>query len=124
MAGKRSAHAKGNYYKLRTKKWLQEQGYEVVNMEVQRRVFIPARPGFPEKVLFIKQDLWGADLLASNRKELIAVQVKTHTTDIARGVKALCAAPWPGSVKMWVVLWPYRGREPVITEASAATDLA
>lgn len=122
MKAKRSTHAKGNYYRLRTKKWLEAQGYKVVPMEIQRRIFIPAKPGFPERVIFTKLDLWGADLLASNGRELIAVQVKTHITDTARGVRALCAAPWPDSVVLWVVRWPFRGREPVITDAKEGGD--
>ena len=74
-------------------------------------------------VLFQKKDLWGADLVARNREELIWVQVKSNKGDIGRGIKQLSEDEnWPDSdvVKRWVICWEPRVREPEIVEVIIA----
>lgn len=102
---------KGSYYRLKTKKWLEKDGFKVENLEISQRIFTKDK-----KVIFIKKDLWGADLLASNGVQLIVIQNKANKGDISKGIKELKSAPWPAFVKRWVVFWEYRAREPEIIE--------
>lgn len=102
---------KGNYYRLKTKKWLEKEGFQVETLEKTMRIFADDK-----RVIFIKKDLWGADLIASNGSELIIVQNKTNRTDVSKGIRELKAAPWPGFVKKWVVIWPPKAKEPRIVE--------
>ena len=102
--------SKGNYYRLKTKKWLEKDGWTVENLEKTQRIFTKDKG-----VLFIKSDLWGADLIAVNGIDIIFVQCKTHKSDISKGIKELSRVPWPASVKRWVVRWDAGAREPTIT---------
>ena len=106
---------KGNYYKLRTKKWLENKGYQVATMEKMFRIF---RPG--AEALFVKKDQFGADLLAMNEKELIFVQVKFNTarTKVEEAIREFNKYRFPPSqtIKRWVVVWEKGGHEPEITE--------
>jgi len=101
---------KGNYYRTRTKKWLVREGYDVVVTEVTQRVTRKDRETGELSTIFIKHDLWGADLLAINDERIVAVQVKANAGDISRGLKELAGAPWSRSrsVEMWCVHWPAR----------------
>ena len=101
---------KGNYYRLKTKKWLEKDGYLVENLEKNQRIFTKGQ------VIFIKRDLWGGDLVAKNDKEIIWIQCKTNKVDISKGIKELSQTIWPPFVKRWVVIWPYKAREPEVVE--------
>ena len=59
--------ARGQYYKHKTKKWLEERGYAVAYMERMHQL----KPG-----VFVKIDQLGSDLLAVNAEETLFVQVK------------------------------------------------
>ena len=102
--------SKGNYYRLRTKKWLEEKGYLVENAEKSQRIVTKDRTTGELKVLFIKKDIWGADLIARNAESLVFVQVKANKGDISKGMKELSRGPWPPSVGRWVAYWPPRRR--------------
>lgn len=68
-------------------------------------------------VLFSKKDLWGGDLVARDKEEMIWIQVKSNKCDIATGIKQLSEDDeWPEFVKRWVVYWEPRTREPEIIE--------
>ena len=101
---------KGSYYRLKTKKWLEKDGYLVENLEKSQRIFTKSR------VIFIKNDLWGSDLIAKNGKEMIFVQNKTNKGDISKGIKELNKTIWPPFIKKWVVIWKPRAREPEVIE--------
>lgn len=101
---------KGNYYRLKTKKHLEADGYEVVNMEQSQRIWTK------KGTIFIKKDIWGADLCAKNDKEIIFIQVKANKGDISKGIKELKKTVWAKFIKLWVVYWQPRAREPEIIE--------
>ena len=90
---------------------MEADGFKVENLEKSQRIFTDDK-----KVIFIKRDLWGADLICSNGKELIVIQNKTDKGDVSKGIRELKTAPWPDFVKKWVVIWPFKGREPEIVE--------
>lgn len=104
----------GNYYKLKTKAWLEEKGFQIATMEKYRRVFSDG------KVIMIKQDQFASDLLAVNDKEIIFVQVKYNrgrkSNNVAEAIKNFHKFTFPDFVKKWIVVWGYREREPEIIE--------
>ena len=107
---------KGNYNCLKTKKWLEADGYVVEKLE--RRQIIPIldkRTG-QKKIIFIVKDIFGADLLAMNGTEIIFVQVKTHSGDVIKGMNEFLKYPYPSVVKRWVARWEPRAKEPDIKE--------
>lgn len=114
----KSASAKGNYYKLRTKKWLEAKGYAVAFME--RIMWIPPKePG--GRLIPIKRDQFGADLLAVSKTELIFVQVKLKGPTNTSGLRASAIAEFakhiiPAFAQQWVVIWEPKAREPEIHE--------
>ena len=113
---------KGRYYLLKTRDYLKNLGYEVDIVEKTQRIVTKDDKG-KQFVLFQKKDLWGADLVARNREELIWVQVKSNKGDIGRGIKQLSEDEnWPDSdvVKRWVICWEPRVREPEIVEVIIA----
>lgn len=95
---------KGAYYRRKTKQWLEEQGYTVMTTEISTK----------RKT----HDVFGCDLMAMNGKHLVGIQVKSNKGDISKGVKELKVWPWPKCkcIKLWVVHWPTRAKEPVIRE--------
>jgi hypothetical protein len=107
-----STTSKGNYYRTRTKQWLESQGFDVTVCEVAQRVMRRDRRTGELSVIFLKHDLWGADLLASDGERLVVVQCKTHERDVARGLRELAQAPWPrlAGLDLWCVRWPPRRR--------------
>lgn len=108
------ANNKGNYYKLRTKKWLEKKGYDVATMEKMYRVFNPKS----KDVIYTKQDQFGSDLLAMNRDELVFVQVKFNTArgKINEAMREYARFPFPDFVNKWIVVWERGAREPEIIE--------
>ena len=107
---------KGNYYRLKTKHWLESEGYLVEKIE--RRIPIPIIDKITgqKKVVFVARDLFGADLVAMNKKEIIFIQCKTHASDVLDGMNKLLEYPYPPLVKRWVARWIPGAKEPTITE--------
>ena len=101
---------KGNYYKLRTKKWLEKKGYEVATLE---KVFWIYKDGGN---IPIKKDQFASDLLAVNREQVIFVQVKLNKKHVADARKQFAEHPFPDFVDKWIVVWEERAREPEIEE--------
>lgn len=107
---------KGRYYLLKTRDYLKGLGYQVEIVEKTQRIVTRDDKG-KQFVLFSKKDLWGGDLVARNKEELIWVQVKSNKGDIGRGIKQLSEDDeWPESVKRWVMYWEPRAKEPEIIE--------
>ena len=100
---------KGNYYRLKTRKWLESKGYLVEILEHSGR--------------YSKKDIWGSDLIAKNETELIFIQVKSNKAHLSMGKKELLATVWPPFVKLWVVCWEPYSKKPIVVEVVQLTDL-
>lgn len=116
-----TASSRGNYYKLRTKRWLEAKGYTVAFME--RVGWIPPkRPG--DRMIPVKRDQFGSDLLAMNHEEIVFIQVKFGASRIAAGHLAdarreFAKYVFPPGTQRWIVTWQLREREPKIEDCSA-----
>lgn len=111
----KSASAKGQYWKTRTKKFLEHAGYAVAYLEAVHYIYTP-KGRIP-----VKRDQFASDLMAMNRIEIVFVQVKggDHRRDHLADAKAAFAGyPFPAGTKQWVVLWAPRARAPEIVVVS------
>lgn len=102
--------AKGNYYKNKVKKFYEAEGYFVVNAEMARKMFIKG------KIILIKSDLLGADLIVMNTSEIIFVQVKSNAGDVNKGLSKFEEYPFPDCVRRVVAYWAPRAKEPELHE--------
>ncbi len=101
---------KGNYYKIKTKKWFKDKGYFAEYLERNQRIVIGG------KTIFIKKDMAGADGMAMNKETIIFWQCKLNKKNVAEAVKEFQKFPYPPTVSRWIVVWIPRAREPEITE--------
>ena len=104
---------KGNYYRRKTKAWLEAKGYTVEYMEHYQRIF---KAG---KVILIKKDLFASDVLAINDKEIIFANSILGRKNIASHIKGYLAYEFPDipQVKRWIIVWEERARgEPEIID--------
>jgi len=105
---------KGNYYKYKTKQWLIKQSYCVDYLEKLQRVFSKGQ------LIYVKKDLFGADILAFNKDEMIFVQVKsgekTTGINIKKAINEFLKYPFPDFVKLWIVVWRPKEKEPEIID--------
>lgn len=104
--------SKGNYYKLKTRQWFRDHGYECELLEKNQRIFVKG------KIIFTKKDVFGSDGLAICKAQIIFWNSKLGKKNIAKGLKELEKYPWPNSVKRWVVAWEKGARQPDIVETT------
>lgn len=108
-----STNKKGNYYKARTKKWLESLGYEVAHME--RALMVPKGDG---KLFPIKKDQLGSDLMGSSPERIVFVQVKLGPRSKANdAAREFAKHAFPPSALLWIALWERGFHEPVIVDA-------
>jgi len=101
---------KGNYYKVKTKKWFEADDYTVEYLEKLQHVYAKG------KVIYIKRDLLGADGLAVNDNEFILWNSISNRGDIAKHIKRFKEYPCPDFIKRYVILWESRAKEPELIE--------
>ena len=106
----KSVVQKGSYYKARTKKWLEGKGYQVGFLERMFMLYIKG------KMIPIKRDQFGSDLLAISKDELIFVQVKLNKKNIAGAYKEFDSFIFPPFAKKWIVVWTPRVKEPEVID--------
>jgi len=110
-----SAVAKGQYWKGRTKKFLEAQGYQVAFLE--RVLWIQtARGRVP-----VKRDQFGSDLLAVNAETVIFVQVKggeSRRSQLAAARREFAMFAFPAGTQQWIVCWAPRARLPEVIVVS------
>ena len=101
---------KGNYWKYKTKKWFEDQGYYVDYLEKNQRIVANG------KVIFIKKDIMGCDGIAMNKQHIVFWQSKLNKKNIAEALKEFDKYPWPNSkhIDVWVIIWEPRQRVPTI----------
>lgn len=102
---------KGQYYKLKTKKWFEGKGYLCEYTEKLQRII--TKEG---KVIFVKKDIWGSDGMAMNGEEMIFWNSKYRKANVAKGLKEFSKYPFPSFVNLWLVIWEKGKREPEIIE--------
>lgn len=105
---------KGNYYKIRTKNWFIKKGYQCELLERLNRIYLPKT----KQIIFQKKDVFGADGLAMNKEEIIFWNAKFGKKNIASGIKEFKKFEFPSFVKLWLIVWEYRKREPEIVEVN------
>lgn len=113
-----STVSSGNYYKIRTKKYLESKGYFVVLTE-----FVSCRPIGGGKMIWSKKDVCGADMIAMNGEEIIFINAKSttkergHTFDVHKyqGRNEFAKYPFPPSVKRQLYVWVPR-KEPIVID--------
>lgn len=105
---------RGNYYKRRTKQWLEKKGYVVGYLERYRR-FLKGR-----SIKYIREDIFGADLVAMNKEEIIFINSifndKQRSAHVADHMKGFLKYPYPPFVQRWIVVWSFKVKEPEIIE--------
>lgn len=113
-----SSAARGTYYRARSRRFLEGEGYAVADLEKMFRVFDRAKP---ERVLWTKRDQLGADLLAVNAREVLFVQVRggrTARSKVAAALREFARWPCPRRARQWVMVWVPRAREPQIVDVA------
>jgi hypothetical protein len=113
---KKNTRAIGQRNKLKTKKWLESQGYWTENSEVNKICY------FGGRLVAVHKDLAGSDLLAMNGKDIIFVQCKTNKVDMSDGRKEFDKYPFPDFVERWVVRWEARAKSPIIMVCKTKSD--
>ena len=88
---------KGNYYQKKSKDFLIADGWRVENLEKNQRIFTK------KGLIFIKKDLWGADIIAVKGDEMMFIQCKTNRVDINKGLNELAKYPMPKWCKEEVI---------------------
>lgn len=100
----------GTYYRNRGRKFLEEHGWTVEPLE-RHVVFFNAKTA---QRGFIKKDVFGADLLAMNSKEIIFVNVVLGRSHFAEHIERFRSFPFPPTVGLWIMVWEKGASEPEI----------
>jgi len=103
--------SRGAAWKARSRRWLESQGYVVVDLEIVRNMFTP-RGMFSHK-----RDQLGADLMGVNNDGYVLVQVKGYSVkrpSLAPARRAFLDYPLPPATTRCIHLWKLRAREPEI----------
>jgi hypothetical protein len=107
---------RGNYYKVKTKKWFEKKGYTT-----QLTEFTTTRPIGGGKVIYVKKDVFGADGISMNGEEIIFWNSKSITTgrlsqEKSSGKKDFSKFPFPDCVKRKLIIWEPRVKLPTIID--------
>lgn len=107
--------SRGAAAKNKTRKWLNERDYTVLDLEIVRTIWKSGRPAFS-----VKKDQMASDLLAVGHGAVIFVQVKSGES--ARGGTFPAARrefgtfTFPPSTRQVIMAWPPMARVPRIVE--------
>lgn len=110
--------SKGALAKNKTRKWLTDRRYTVLDLEIVRTVWKAGRPAFS-----IKKDQMASDLLAIGHNTVIFVQVKSGisakggTFPSAR--REFATFTFPDTTRRIIVAWPPLARVPRLVEVFA-----
>ncbi len=103
-----STTSRGNYYKRKTKEYFEKLGYTTQLTEFLTTRFIGGG-----KTIYVKKDVFGADGISMNGKEIIFWNSKATTEDVKDGVSKMKSSakkefekyPFPKYVKRQGVIW-------------------
>ena len=96
-----------SYYVKRTMTWLEDMGYVTEKVEVNYSTRIGGRD------IYVKRDMWGADIAVRNKEHIAFIQVKTSDKQISTGIRQLSQDDqWPKEVGRYVIYWPLRAKTP------------
>lgn len=105
---------KGNYYKKKTKEWLEKEGFYCEYLEKLQRIYTQGR------IIYVKRDLFGSDLLAMNGEKIVFVQVKSGSKNTGinykKAIEEFKKYPFPNFVDRWIIIWKERQKEPEIID--------
>jgi len=110
-----STTSRGNYYKAKSKEYYEKLGYVVQITE-----FMCGRMIAPNKMIYIKKDVFGSDGIAMNGKEIIFWNSKHFTSkeslssQMNQARKEFNQYPFPEGVTKQIVMWE-KGKKPIIT---------
>ena len=107
-----SNSSRGAYGKARSKKYLQQQGFQVADMEFVRTVWTPRGP------ICTKKDQFGSDLQYLTKSIVVFVQVKYGTKPLSTLVKEAARAfanyEFPEHSRQELHVWRPRARKPEV----------
>lgn len=104
-----SRNARGNKDKKKTRDWYRVQGYTCEYTEILQTIF--AGPG---KLFYKKYDLFAADGIAMNGKEIIFWNSKSRIKDMVSDLKKFEQFPFPKFVTLEITVWEPRAKFPHI----------
>ena len=102
---------KGNYYKRRTKVWLEGLGYSVEYTERLQRIFTKDK-----RMLYRKEDIFASDGIAIGNNEIIFWNSILTRHNLADHIRGYMAIPFPKCqhIKVWIIIWEKGDRFPDI----------
>lgn len=111
-----STTSRGNYYRKKTKEYFEKLGYETQITE-----FVCGRQIAPNKIIYVKKDVFSSDGISMNGNDIIFWNSKhTLTGNIANekssGKKDFNRHLFPECVKRQLVIWQPRIKKPTIIE--------
>jgi len=109
--------SRGNYYKRKTREYLEKLGFTV-----QLTEFVSSRPIGGGRMIWTKKDVFGADGIAMNGEDIIFWNSKSITTgrlaiEKSEGKKEFRRYPFPKCVKLHLYIWEPR-KQPVIIDCN------
>lgn len=111
-----STTSRGNYFKAKTKKYFESLGYETQITE-----FVCGRQIAPNKIIYVKKDVFSSDGISMNGKDIIFWNSKHTTTgnianEKSSGKKDFSKHNFPLSVKRQLIIWQPRQKKPTIID--------
>ena len=108
------AVSKGDYYRRKTKKMFDEDGYHTEYMEVKIRVWDDSK----KALVYRKTDILECDGVSMNGEEIIFWNSVLGRAGISSHYKRFKKLPFPKSskIKVYIIVWTKGAREPEIVE--------
>ena len=124
MQKKVSTTKRGNYYKRKTKKWYESQGYTVQLTEFMCATMIG------KKCIYRKIDIFGSDGIAMNGQDIIFWNSKhvgddaefakaSYQNQVRKAKKEFELYPFPKHVHRAIIMWHMRKKQPEVIEVSS-----
>lgn len=108
------SNKKGNYYKHKTKAWLDEEGYYTEYTEVITRQFNPKT----NSLAYRKRDIFACDGISMNHNQIVFWNSVLGKNGISKHYKKFKEIPFPpiDGIKVWIIVWEKGARQPEIVD--------